>query len=288
MTYTVSCPSCDTSFPVDPAKVPEGGVRAQCSVCPEIFDVSRPDEATPETPEGLDSTADSALAAEPFAAPTEPIAEAAGSFETAAEPFADTTEPFAETAESFEATLEPLADTTEAFQEAAGPFEATGDPTSVDHSFLESDFVAEDEPTAPEIASPEDSDFGVGSESIASGPLETSGFVEAEAPPIPEAPPIEEPTESIAPIRFGRRSPEDKARSLARSLVSDLIAYNPEKHKDALEAGTLAEVFGEEIEKSLKEYEEQVEADVVDRGSIFNDALNSILAEGRSVFSLGQ
>jgi hypothetical protein len=28
MTITVSCPSCDTSFPVDPAKVPPEGVRS--------------------------------------------------------------------------------------------------------------------------------------------------------------------------------------------------------------------------------------------------------------------
>jgi hypothetical protein len=41
---------------------------------------------------------------------------------------------------------------------------------------------------------------------------------------------------------------------LARSLVSDLIAYNPEKHREALATETLQEVFGEEIEKSLKEY----------------------------------
>ena len=74
--------------------------------------------------------------------------------------------------------------------------------------------------------------------------------------------------------------------SLARSLVSDLIAYNPEKHKEALAAETLQEVFGEEIEKSLKEYQEQVEPDVMARGSFFNDALNSILAEGQSIFTL--
>ena len=48
MTITVSCPSCETSFPVDPAKVPPEGVRAQCSACPEIFDVDRPSEVAGE------------------------------------------------------------------------------------------------------------------------------------------------------------------------------------------------------------------------------------------------
>ena len=42
MTITVACPSCSSSFPVDPAKIPPNGVRAQCSFCPEIFDVDVP------------------------------------------------------------------------------------------------------------------------------------------------------------------------------------------------------------------------------------------------------
>jgi predicted Zn finger-like uncharacterized protein len=36
----VQCPSCSTTFRVDPAKVPEGGVRARCSVCAAVFPVS--------------------------------------------------------------------------------------------------------------------------------------------------------------------------------------------------------------------------------------------------------
>ncbi len=68
--------------------------------------------------------------------------------------------------------------------------------------------------------------------------------------------------------------------------MSDLIAYNPEKHKEALAGGNLQEIFAEEIEKSLKEYQQQVEPDVIAEGSFFNDALNSILAEGQTIFSL--
>ena len=66
MTVTVSCPSCDTSFPVDPAKVPPEGVRAQCSNCPEIFDVDRPSEATPEATPATESTTDTIEASDSF------------------------------------------------------------------------------------------------------------------------------------------------------------------------------------------------------------------------------
>ena len=42
MTFTVQCPSCSSTFPVDPAKVPEEGVNARCSACASIFFVDRP------------------------------------------------------------------------------------------------------------------------------------------------------------------------------------------------------------------------------------------------------
>src|SRR5690606_9208715 len=41
----VTCPQCSTIFRVDPAKVPERGVRARCSVCSGLIAVRRPDVA---------------------------------------------------------------------------------------------------------------------------------------------------------------------------------------------------------------------------------------------------
>ena len=190
MTTTVSCPSCDTSFPIDPAKVPPEGVRAQCSVCPEIFDVDRPTEAAPEAPPPSESMADTIETVDPLETGTVDLPPIEGASEGVAE-------------------------------------------------------TADDSAVAVEAG-------------------------------------------SAAPVRFGRRSPADKAKSLARSLVSDLIAYNPEKHKEAVAGGNLQEVFSEEIEKSLKEYQQQVEPEVIAEGSFFNDAVNSILAGGKTIFSLDE
>lgn len=260
MILTVSCPSCSTSFPVDPAKIPPEGVRAQCNVCPEIFDIDRPSEAPQEALSAAEATPD-------------PI----------------------ETTESVEigaVDLPPL----------EGSFE-TDEST-----------VTGNEPTAADTVPSTDDDFAAIDMSVGVGPLDTGGptadVVEAEATPLPDAPievaepveaaepvevvkPVEPPAapspesvESATPIRFGRRSPEDKAKSLARSLVSDLVAYSPEKHKEALAAGTLQEVFSDEIEKSLKDYQEQVTPEVMAKGTFFNEALNSILAEGQSIFSV--
>jgi predicted Zn finger-like uncharacterized protein len=232
MTITVSCPSCETSFPVDPAKVPPEGVRAQCSVCPEIFDVDRPNGATPPV--------------------SEPLVDA---FDT----------------------VDPL---------EAGAVDLPG----IDGSFEPTDYADTD--SGGDGGFEQTEDYATGDVAIDIGPIEPppAEVVEDVAEEVgadePAADVGEASAESPGPIRFGRRSPEDKARSLARSLVSDLIAYNPEKHKEALATETLEEVFGEEIEKSLKEYQEQVEPDVMSKGSFFNDALNSILAEGQSIFTL--
>ncbi len=43
----VTCPQCSTIFRIDPAKVPEQGVRARCSVCSGLIAVRRPPVAAP-------------------------------------------------------------------------------------------------------------------------------------------------------------------------------------------------------------------------------------------------
>lgn len=50
----VSCPQCSTTYRVDPAKVPAGGVRARCSTCSGVIPVgmaaaSQGQRTTPET-----------------------------------------------------------------------------------------------------------------------------------------------------------------------------------------------------------------------------------------------
>lgn len=72
--FTVVCPSCATSFPIDPLKVPETGIHARCTVCDEVFLVEHPVE--PEVSEydnaaplGAVETPASDVAEEPSAAP---------------------------------------------------------------------------------------------------------------------------------------------------------------------------------------------------------------------------
>ena len=255
MTITVSCPACSTEFPVDPAKIPTGGVRAQCSACPEIFGVDHQEES-----------------------------EAESTFVESQEAAADPSAPV---------DLEEM----EAPPEAQS---ALGDDTEIvsDIATDTSNEFGERELSFDPITTEADAELAMDTDLEVPPPMEAFGEIDAAVPAAIEkvegdgAAPAEPATEEKAPapsggaIQFGKRGPEDKARSLARSLVSDLIAYNPDKHTEALASGRLVQVFSEEIKKSWKEYRDQVDPDVVTQGTFFNDALNELIANGESVFTV--
>ncbi|MGY8778342.1 MAG: zinc-ribbon domain-containing protein [Longimicrobiales bacterium] len=218
MVITVTCPSCSSAFPVDPAKIPEGGVNARCSSCGDIFRVEKP-AAPPVMPKvkAMEPEPEAALPETPAVADPDPLP---GFSEPAVEP---EPEPVADPVTEASPVVDP--EPADPFSEAA-PFEAAGD-------------------AAPEAAS-----GGV------------QGFT------------------------FGKRDPTDKAKRLARVLVSDMIMYNAERHQSALSAGTLVQDFEEEIDKSWKEYIDQVGEELANgagRG-FWTEALNAILAKGEQVF----
>jgi hypothetical protein len=94
-----------------------------------------------------------------------------------------------------------------------------------------------------------------------------------------------QPSQPRAPINpFLSKDPRQKARRLARALVSDMIVYQPEKRQQALTAGNLKDAFAEEIRKSWEEYVEQVGKEMADSTPFFTDALNEILAGGQKIF----
>ncbi|HET7038489.1 MAG TPA: hypothetical protein VFH97_01295, partial [Gemmatimonadales bacterium] len=75
-----------------------------------------------------------------------------------------------------------------------------------------------------------------------------------------------------------------KARRLARALVSDMIVYQPDKRQRALAEGNLKQAFDEEIRKSWEEYVEQVGEQMANGTGYWREALNDILAGGQQVF----
>jgi hypothetical protein len=83
---------------------------------------------------------------------------------------------------------------------------------------------------------------------------------------------------------FMVQDPKQKARRLARALVSDLVVYHPEKRQQGLRDGTLQQLFKDEIAKSWQEYVDQVGAEIARSTAFWTEALNEILAGGNKVF----
>ena len=92
-------------------------------------------------------------------------------------------------------------------------------------------------------------------------------------------------TAGKSPINpFLANDPNQKAKRLARALVSDMVAYHPQKRDEGMRAGTLKQLFREEIKKSYEEYVEQIGKEFAESTSHFQDALNDVLAGGKKVF----
>lgn len=324
---TVTCPSCSTSFPVDPAKIPEGGVNARCSSCGDIFRIEKPDP--------VPSVADLAPT-EPLA-PPEPATPPVTEEDAQAPPYTGQpeTSPLAPPPLPDEpARAEPVAEgpapsapdlpapTPSEPEVAPVPTEAArDDPFAQPAPFEEEEAVDEDEavdeeadveplPTLDDIETTETAPAPEVEEALPEPePSEPLPPLTDETLPAPEiddaatAPspqpsaaepgepaPAEEVAETSAPqvqgFTFGKRDPKDKAKRLARVLVSDMIMYNAERHQSALAQGTLQQDFEEEIEKSWKEFVEQVGEEMAEGEGrqYWTDALNDILAKGEKVF----
>jgi len=259
---TVHCPSCETEFPVDTAKIPAGGVNARCSVCREIFRVEEPSARAPdETGAGeADEFGDVALEGSNEAylsgpETTEAETDAGAEMEAAAE--AEATFALDEKPETAEIEQEVEVDTVDYFFEGAPP-------------------AVEEEEGGEEVPPAREPEEG---EEVPPAREPEEGEGGGEPPVADEAPAVE----TSRPV-FGQRSPEQKAERLARVLISDMITYNPELYNAARERGTLAEDFQDEIQKSWEEYVDQVGDELAESTPYWKDALNEILAEGQDLF----
>ncbi len=292
----VRCHACKTVYRIDPAKVPSGGVRARCTTCPEIIDVPAPG------PTSRTAAADArAPAVSVPGRPTEPVFRPAVAPAAEARPAPPTaTAPKAPKLKVSRpisgAAITPPAPAETEPRTPARPL--TLEKPTLDAGSAPA--AAPERPMAP-VFKPS------GGRRLAAPPV-PPGVDEvvspAEPAPAVTAPPAEPPLEfptakpvtpappakpaspaKRAPINpFLTRDPRQKARRLARALVSDMIVYQPEKRQQALAAGNLKEAFDQEIQKSWEEYVEQVGEELANSTPYFTEALNDILAGGQELF----
>ncbi len=113
------------------------------------------------------------------------------------------------------------------------------------------------------------------------------GTASAQAPPVQRVPDTPRAPESQSPPPAERgkgKTKEDRAKRLARVLVSDILCYNQDKRDQALQDGTLMTSLGGEIKKSWELYKDKIGSDLANSTNYFKEALNEILADGQEVF----
>ncbi len=71
----------------------------------------------------------------------------------------------------------------------------------------------------------------------------------------------------------------DEAKRLARTILSDILLYNPAKVKEGIEKDCLFEVLTEELAEGKKYYETMVEQEVRDSTNFFNEAVVDVLVK---------
>lgn len=77
------------------------------------------------------------------------------------------------------------------------------------------------------------------------------------------------------------RDPHERAKRLARLIVSDIIIYNQDKIVEGIKQDTLFDLLKEDIEVGRAYYEKNIDAAVAEQSDYFNHALVDILIKGR-------
>lgn len=248
----VSCGQCQTVYRVDPLKVPEGGVRARCSVCAGIFWVRKETTEAAGSGQHAPGIASAPVAQVPPPAPQLPSSPAPSSISPV----------FPGSPQASPVRPPPPAP-------AVAPQVPAAPPPSY-------------RPAAPPAPAFRPAAAQVAPAAAAPAPIAAPMPVTAAPSPPRPAPAAPAPRRPTNP--FLSQDPEARARRLARALVSDIVVYHPAKRRDALRDGSLKLLFEEEIRKSWEEYVDQVGRELADSTSFFTDALNEILADGQPVF----
>ena len=77
------------------------------------------------------------------------------------------------------------------------------------------------------------------------------------------------------------RDPHERAKRLARLIVSDIIIYNQDKIVEGIKQDTLFDLLKEDIEVGRAYYEKNIDPAVAEQSDYFNHALVDILIRGR-------
>lgn len=74
----------------------------------------------------------------------------------------------------------------------------------------------------------------------------------------------------------------EKARRLARTIISDIVAYNPEKVEKGIIEDSLFQLLEKEFEEGYGFYKDSVDDSILSRYNFFDDAILELVLQGYS------
>ncbi len=265
----VSCPECRSVFRVDPSKIPTAGVRARCSVCGGVITIGKGGALENDFTDGR---AAATPAARPAPRPQPPPSPPSPRLPTPAAPTPGVAPFGRNTPLTGSRPVTPHVPTPAAQRPSAPVVPPPAPRPSAPN--VPGGARAPTQP--PAAARPQPAPAPV----APSAPTPRVSVPAPSAPSAPSAPAA--PSRSINP--FLSNDPNVKAKRLARALVSDIVAYFPQKREEGLRNGTLKQLFREEIKKSYEEYVDQMGKEFAETTTHFQDALNEVLAGGKKLF----
>jgi predicted Zn finger-like uncharacterized protein len=97
--------------------------------------------------------------------------------------------------------------------------------------------------------------------------------------PAPAAPPV-------APAPGTDDKDVKRAKRLARTVLSDIELYSPEKVAEAVKTGNFESVFAGELKEGLKHYENRIPASTRGRGNFFQVAIDEFIQKKKETLGI--
>ncbi|KKL26983.1 hypothetical protein LCGC14_2389810, partial [marine sediment metagenome] len=78
----------------------------------------------------------------------------------------------------------------------------------------------------------------------------------------------------------------EKARRLARTVLSDIDLYDPDKVLESIRNEKFEAVFGEELREGLKHYQSRIPKEVRAQGNFFQESLDAFIAKKKEILGI--
>jgi hypothetical protein len=69
----------------------------------------------------------------------------------------------------------------------------------------------------------------------------------------------------------------ERARRLARTILSDIYLYSPQKVEEAIRNGNFYATFASELKEGMKLYETRIPQEVRQKGDFFREAIEDFI-----------